>query len=88
MPSENTAEAATEPKCSNDKGDADADAVPEAGRRMPSVSPSTSSSKSARKQNIQYGLTTKVALSRLHEDIENVLLEHERASRAERYACV
>ncbi|KRG03523.1 transmembrane protein 94 isoform X2 [Drosophila mojavensis] len=89
MPSENTAEAATEPKCSNDKGDADADAdaVPEAGRRMPSASPSTSSSKSARKQNIQYGLTTKVALSRLHEDIENVLLEHERASRAESCTC-
>lgn len=32
----------------------------------------------------QHGLTTKVALRRLHEEIERVLLEHERLGGAER----
>lgn len=41
-------------------------------------------SSTALKENVQHGLSTKVALSRLHEEIEKVLLQHEREHDAER----
>ncbi|XP_030557326.1 transmembrane protein 94-like isoform X2 [Drosophila novamexicana] len=82
MRSQSTAEPATDAKCTNDKETA----VP-ADVAEPSPSPSPSSSRSASKPTVQRGLSTKVALARLHEDIESVLLEHERATSAESCHC-
>lgn len=47
------------------------------------ASPPSSSSSRAPKDNIQRGLSTKVALSRLYEEIEEVLLLEEKEQRAE-----
>ncbi|XP_034473456.1 transmembrane protein 94 isoform X4 [Drosophila innubila] len=45
------------------------------------------SSSAAPKENMERGLSTKLALSRLHEDIEKVLLQHEKEHDAERCYC-
>ncbi|XP_062120729.1 transmembrane protein 94 isoform X2 [Drosophila sulfurigaster albostrigata] len=47
----------------------------------------SNASSAAPKENLQRGLSTKVALSRLHEEIEKVLLEHEKEERAESCYC-
>lgn len=80
-------------KCSSDKENAAATAAAAASAatlpqkrtaQPPHTSPPSSSSAStAPKENMQRGLSTKVALSRLHEEIEQVLLLEEKEQRAE-----
>jgi len=77
------AEAETTTKCSSDKGTAAASSatLPQTAKYSHSHSRTPSS---APKENMQHGLSTKVALSRLHDEIEKVLLEQERQHDAER----
>lgn len=83
--------AAEKTKCSSDKENAAATAAASAATlpqkrtaQPPQTSPPSSSSAStAPKENMQRGLSTKVALSRLHEEIEQVLLLEEKEQRAE-----
>lgn len=80
-------------KCSSDKENAAATAAAAASAatlpqkrttQPPHTSPPSSSSASTvPKENMQRGLSTKVALSRLHEEIEQVLLLEEKEQRAE-----
>lgn len=85
--------AAEKTKCSSDKENAAATAaaavsaatLPQKRTTQPphTSPPSSSSASTAPKENMQRGLSTKVALSRLHEEIEQVLLLEEKEQRAE-----
>lgn len=79
-------------KCSSDKENAAATAAAASAATLPqkrtaqpphTSPPSSSSASTAPKENMQRGLSTKVALSRLHEEIEQVLLLEEKEQRAE-----
>ncbi|KAL7741242.1 hypothetical protein ACLKA6_015128 [Drosophila palustris] len=91
MPKLNEAVAETTAKCSSDKETAAAASsatLAQTAEYSHTHSHSHSRmSSTAPKENMQHGLSTKVALSRLHEEIEKVLLQHEREHDAESCYC-
>lgn len=72
----------TTTKCSSDKDTAAASSTTLPQRAEHSHSHLRSSA--APKENMQRGLSTKVALTRLHEEIEKVLHQHEKEHDTER----